>query len=136
MNRVIALGCFLLSFSFFTSCFNSTLEDGEVKLITAKEMKSILELEEVQLIDVRTPKEYDGGYIANAQNIDFMSPTFDDDITKLDKNKPVILYCKSGGRSAKCAQKMKAAGFKKIYDLKGGISKWEHSDDIQIQVKS
>ncbi|REE27197.1 rhodanese-related sulfurtransferase [Winogradskyella pacifica] len=136
MYRVFVICCLLLTLGVSTSCLDSSPADSEIKLITADEMQSILELEDVQLIDVRTPKEYEGGYIANAQNIDFMSPTFDDDITKLDKNKPVILYCKSGGRSAKCAKKMKDAGFKKIYDLKGGISKWKFSDGIKIEEKS
>jgi len=136
MNRVFVICCLLLTLGVSTSCLTSVEADSEIKLITADEMQSILELEEVQLIDVRTPKEYDGGFIANAQNIDFMSPTFDDDITKLDKNKPVILYCKSGGRSAKCAKKMKDAGFKKIYDLQGGISKWQHTNDIKTEGKS
>ena len=100
--------------------------DSEIKEVTTEEMQAILKMDEVQLVDVRTPEEFSEGYIKNAQNIDFNSPTFDQDILKLNKDKPVILYCHSGGRSAKCAQKLKDAGFKKIYDLKGGISKWKH----------
>jgi rhodanese-related sulfurtransferase len=93
-------------------------------------------MEDVQLVDVRTKKEYLQEHIVNAQNIDFSSPTFDEDITKLDKEKPVILYCKGGKRSAKCAKKLQEAGFEKIYDLEGGISKWRHSDKISLEVKS
>jgi rhodanese-related sulfurtransferase len=122
--------------SFSTSCIDAKIDNTEVKLISADEMQSILELEDVQLVDVRTPKEYDEIRIANAQNINFSSPTFEDDITKLDKKKPVILYCKGGNRSAKCAKKLKSAGFEKIYDLDGGISKWKHSDKIKIELKS
>lgn len=122
--------------SFGMSCVDAKIDDTEVKLVTAEEMQSILELEDIQLVDVRTPFEHDEIRIANSQNIDFMSPTFDEDITKLDKSKPVILYCKSGRRSAKCAKKLKEAGFNKIYDLEGGISKWKHSDKIKIEVKS
>mgnify|MGYP001954917345 CR=1 FL=1 len=119
-----------------TSCLDKVLSNTEVQLVSADEMESILEQEDVQLIDVRTPKEYEEMHIANSQNIDFMSPTFDEDISKLDKSKPVILYCKSGGRSARCAKKLKDAGFEKIYDLEGGISKWKHSDKLNIKVKS
>ena len=100
--------------------------EQEVKVITVEEMHTLLKLDDVQLVDVRTPKEYQAGYIKNAQNIDFRSSTFDADILKLDKTKPVILYCHSGGRSAKCTEKLQAAGFLKIYDLEGGISKWKH----------
>ncbi|EDP71713.1 thioredoxin [Flavobacteriales bacterium ALC-1] len=136
MKKLAIVCCLLVTISFGVSCVDSKLENAEVKLVTAEEMESILELEDVQLVDVRTPKEYDEIRIANSQNIDFQSPTFDEDITKLDKSKPVILYCKSGRRSAKCAKKLKEAGFEKIYDLDGGISKWKHSDKIKVEVKS
>lgn len=109
---------------------------SEVKLVTADEMRRILELEDVQLVDVRTPGEHQDEHIINSQNIDFRSPTFEADIKRLDKSKPVILYCKSGVRSAKCAEKLKDAGFEKVYDLDGGISKWKHTDKIKIQAKS
>ncbi|WP_178987758.1 rhodanese-like domain-containing protein [Winogradskyella schleiferi] len=136
MKKVVLICCLFVAFGFNISCIDSKLDNSEVKLVTAEEMQSILELEDVQLVDVRTPKEHEEIHIANAQNIDFMSPTFEEDISKLDKKKPVILYCKSGGRSAKCAKKMKDAGFEKIYDLEGGISKWKHSDKLDIKVKS
>lgn len=108
---------------FCTSCKNE--ESSEIKLVSAEEMQTIIEIEDVQLVDVRTPEEYNSGYITNSQNIDFRSPTFDNDILKLDKTKPVLLYCKSGGRSAQCASKLEKAGFVKIYDLDGGITKWK-----------
>jgi rhodanese-related sulfurtransferase len=107
---------------------------GEVKVISPEEMNTFLQLENVQLVDVRTPEEYNKEYIPKSQNIDFLSPTFLEDINNLDKSKPVLLYCKSGGRSAKCAQKMLDAGFIKIYDLKGGISKWKH-DGFVVETK-
>ncbi|MBF8148288.1 rhodanese-like domain-containing protein [Winogradskyella sp. F6397] len=136
MKKVVTICCFLLMVGLCTSCLDKVLSNTEVQLVSADEMESILEQEDVQLIDVRTPKEYEEMHIANSQNIDFMSPTFDEDISKLDKSKPVILYCKSGGRSARCAKKLKDAGFEKIYDLEGGISKWKHSDKLNIKVKS
>lgn len=136
MKKLNIICCLLVAMSFCTSCIDTKINNTEVKLITADEMQSILELEDVQLVDVRTPEEFDEIRIANAQNIDFSSPTFEDDISKLDKEKPVILYCKGGVRSAKCARKLKSAGFEKIYDLEGGISKWKHSDKIEIELKS
>ncbi|WCO00906.1 rhodanese-like domain-containing protein [Psychroserpens ponticola] len=105
------------------NCENGT--QSEIKVISPEEMQTILELDDVQIVDVRTPEEYKDGFIDKSQNIDFHSPTFDEDITKLDKSKPVILYCKSGGRSAKCSKKLKEAGFIKIYDLNGGITEWK-----------
>lgn len=106
-----------------TNCNNEV--QSEIKVISPEEMQTLLELDDVQIVDVRTPEEYKNGFIQNSQNIDFSSPTFDEDITRLDKTKPVILYCKSGGRSAKCTKKLKDAGFVKIYDLNGGITQWK-----------
>jgi rhodanese-related sulfurtransferase len=129
--------CFLfVAMCVSTSCMDTNFDNTEVKLITADEMQLILDLEDVQLVDLRTPAEFDEIHIVNAQNINFSSPTFEADISKLDKAKPVILYCKGGTRSAKCAQKLKSAGFEKIYDLEGGISKWKHSDKIKVEFKS
>ncbi|NRD20655.1 rhodanese-like domain-containing protein [Winogradskyella eckloniae] len=136
MKKIYTLLCLLLVCSSTYSCLENKQEATEVKLVTAAEMQSILELEDVQLVDVRTPQEHEEMHIANSQNIDFSSANFEEDISKLDKKKPVIVYCKSGGRSSKCSKKMKDAGFEKVYDLEGGISKWKHSDILDIKVKS
>ena len=100
--------------------------DSGIKDISVEEMQSLLKIDDVQLVDVRTPEEFKAGYIANAQNIDYYSPTIDEDILKLDKNKPVIVYCRSGKRSRDCSEKLLEAGFQKIYNLEGGIIQWEH----------
>lgn len=110
----------------FASCLSGCKNDmdSEIKVVTPEEMQSIMEQEDVQLIDVRTEQDRLDGFIKHSQNIDFNSPTFDEDIQKLDKTKPVILYCRTGGRSSKCSKKLKEAGFVKIYDLQGGITQW------------
>ncbi|NRA94425.1 MAG: rhodanese-like domain-containing protein [Psychroserpens sp.] len=122
MKKLIYLftACSLL---FLSSCASEP--NNEIKIVSPEEMQALLEMDDVQLVDVRTPEEHKSGFIKNSQNIDFTSPTFEQDIAKLDKNKPVILYCKAGGRSAKCSKKLKEAGFVKIYDLDGGITQWK-----------
>ena len=93
--------------------------------ISTEQMLALVKFDEVQLIDVRTPAEFAEGHLKNAKNIDFYSPDFDLQIEALDKSIPVILYCKSGSRSAKCASKLNAKGFTSIYDLDGGIQLWK-----------
>ena len=110
-------------------------ETKEITVVSPEEMQTLLELDDVQLIDVRTEDEHKEGHLENSQNIDFNSPTFNEDINKLDKLKPVILYCQKGGRSAKCAEKLQEAGFIKIYDLQGGFSKWQHQK-LNFKIKS
>ncbi|QBN18404.1 thioredoxin domain-containing protein [Flavobacterium nackdongense] len=87
--------------------------------------KEIAQLEEPQLIDVRTPGEFNAGHILDAENIDWLSNNFVAATEKLDKSQPIFVYCKSGGRSAKAAAKLEELGFKKIYNLEGGIMKWD-----------
>ena len=111
--------------SAFTFGCKEKSSEGSIKIVTAEEMKELSQLDDVQLLDVRTPEEYAEGYIEGFQNIDFLSETFQEDIEKLDKTKPVIVYCKSGGRSGRCSKLMLEKGFTKIYDLEGGITKWE-----------
>ena len=82
------------------------------------------EFPKAQLVDVRTSGEFAAEHIDNAQNINWNSDDFDAKIQKLDKNQPVFVYCKMGGRSAKASQKMNQLGFTKIYNLEGGFLKW------------
>lgn len=79
---------------------------------------------EMEIIDVRTPEEYAAGHLANSKNYNYKAVNFENQIASLDKSKPVIVYCLSGGRSAKAAQKMRAKGFSKVYEMQGGIVKW------------
>ncbi|MBT8244402.1 rhodanese-like domain-containing protein [Winogradskyella sp.] len=136
MKKLISITLLCLLMLISIGCVDKKADSSDIKLVTADEMKQIIELEDVQVVDVRTASEFEAVRIKSAQNIDFNSPTFEEDIKKLDKSKPVVLYCKGGARSAKCAKKLKDEGFKKIYDLEGGISKWEHSKILQIEKKS
>lgn len=78
-----------------------------------------------QLIDVRTPKEFESGHLKGAKNHHIYDNDFKQQVSYLDKEKPVYVYCKAGGRSEEAALELKKMGFKKIYDLKGGISEWK-----------
>lgn len=78
-----------------------------------------------QVVDVRTPEEFSEGYIKGAVNIDWTGDGFEAKVSKLDKNKPAFVYCRSGKRSSAAANKMRSLGFKEVYDLDGGILEWE-----------
>ena len=83
----------------------------------------IAEMPQALLLDVRTSGEFGGGHLPKATNIDFRSEGFNKEIDKLDKSKPVLIYCLSGGRSAQAAEMMRAKGFQ-VTELKGGYLKW------------
>jgi len=103
----------------------STAQDSasKVSLISAAELNKVNK--DILLIDVRTPGEYASGHLENSINIDYKADNFKDLIGELDPNQEVYVYCKVGGRSARSAKVMKEIGFKKIYDLEGGINSWE-----------
>ena len=86
--------------------------------------KKLSILTEAQLIDVRTPGEYEEGHLKSAANIDFNSVNFKERVSKLKKNSPVLIYCLSGGRSSSATREMEEMGFTEIYNLDGGIIKW------------
>lgn len=77
----------------------------------------------VQLVDVRTAAEYASGHIPGAVNMDVQSRGFENNISQLDKTRPVALYCRSGARSKMAARKLAEKGFK-VYELNNGISGW------------
>lgn len=98
------------------------------KKLVASDFNATIENKSVQLIDVRTPKEYKDGHIKNSENIDFYDTDFLTQMNKLDKNKPLYIYCRSGGRSGKAAIQLKEQGFTKVYDLQGGILDWKKNN--------
>lgn len=105
-----------------TSCLKNQVEGVQVLDVSKYEKK--MAQPDVQLVDVRTPEEFAEGHLENAINIDITADDFDTKITALDKEKPVMVYCKAGGRSAKASSRLNELGFKNISDLEGGIINW------------
>ncbi|RPD96420.1 rhodanese-like domain-containing protein [Aureibaculum marinum] len=110
------------------SCKNNsqnTDKNATIEVVNATDFKAKIDnAKEVQLVDVRTPKEYNTSHLKNAKNINIFDADFLTKMNTLDKSKPVYVYCKSGKRSSNAAKKLKEAGFTKIYDLNGGILAW------------
>lgn len=77
-----------------------------------------------QLLDVRTSEEFAADHIDGAVNVDWNGADFAEKAAKFDKSEPVFVYCKVGGRSAQAASKLQEMGFTKVYNLDGGILKW------------
>lgn len=112
-------------FSFFMlSCQVTGQQSNAQELAPKQFQEQIVSNPDVQILDVRTPKEFSGGHLENALNADWMGKTFDQDIRTLDKTKPVYVYCLSGGRSSEAARKLKSLGFTEVHDMKGGMLAW------------
>ena len=79
----------------------------------------------LQLVDIRTSKAAADGIIPSAVNIDFFREDFMTQLSTFDKEAPLYLYCKNGGRSNKAALLLVQSGFKEVYDLEGGYLAWK-----------
>lgn len=81
--------------------------------------------EKPQIIDVRTPEEFNSGYIEGAKLIDIQeSGKFMEEIENLPKDNQYYVYCRSGKRSGMACELMNRAGIKNTYNLEGGIIDW------------
>lgn len=106
----------------FLSC-NS--QNNTIELISSKDFaKKIQSTPEAQIIDVRTPSEFENGHLLNALNINWQGSDFNSQVEQLDKSKPVFVYCQAGGRSTKASFALSKLGFKNIYNLDGGYMQW------------
>lgn len=74
------------------------------------------------LLDVRTADEFRGGHIPGAVNISLQE--LQQKVKRIPQNKPVVIYCRSGNRSAHAARFLLEAGYPEVYDL-GGIIEWQ-----------
>jgi len=120
MNSILKY-ILLVAFTIF-SC--SLINNESINQMNSDELIEFIELNDAILVDVRTEDEYNSGYIENSLNIDYFSNDFSVNADKLDKNTPIILYCRSGNRSSMSANKISKLGFKEIYNLEGGILEW------------
>ena len=125
MKKILFLCLLLVSTLSINSCFEA--KAGSIQIINPDEAATLLDAEEAVLVDVRSQAAYEAGHIANAINIPVESDDLEDLIAKLDQSEPVMVYCNGGGQSAECAKILEEKGFKKIYDLDGGLSSWQAS---------
>jgi rhodanese-related sulfurtransferase len=125
MKRFFTL--LIFGFLFLVGCGSSAGSgDGKVKNLDAATFKKYLETHpEVQLIDLRTPEEVQGGMIRGAKNINFYAPDFEAQIKQLDPSRPVAVYCAGGVRSAKCANLLEGMAFPEIINLRDGFRAWQ-----------
>lgn len=118
LKRVAVVALAVLALTALAAC---TPKPGLVDSAGFKKVQS----SDARVIDVRTAEEFAGGHIDGAENV----PISDLAVASRtwDPAKPVALYCATGSRSAEAADFLRSAGFKTVYDLKGGLVAWNGS---------
>jgi len=101
--------------------------------ITARELSDRLKRgEKVRLIDVREPHELEISYLEGADL--FPLGTLAARLSELDSAQEMVVFCKSGTRSARALELLVSAGFRRVKNLKGGINAWAREVDARLPV--
>lgn len=113
----------------FPACAASkTTETRTFKNISVQEAAELIQSNQnnpdFTILDVRTIEEFQTGHIDGAINLDFYSPTFKEELNKLNKGNTYFVYCRTGNRSGQAMDIMELLGFKVVYNLSAGISDW------------
>lgn len=112
-------------YTLFTLLFMLISCTSNSQSITNRPIDDYTPISENNLIDVRTPTEFEQGHLPSAVNIDFASSDFLKGFEKYNKNEPIYIYCRSGRRSALATKQLAKLGFKNIVHLDGGVLLWE-----------
>jgi rhodanese-related sulfurtransferase len=118
MNKILSS---LLTLMIFAGC-----RAGAQEVLNVPAFEQALQQGNPQILDVRTAGEYQSGHLLHALQADWLNkPQFSDRVQYLDKQKPVLVYCASGVRSAAAAKWLKQNGFADVKSLEGGMTAWK-----------
>ncbi len=99
-------------------------QEKEYKDIDAAEYAELMKDKNTVILDVRSPQELGEGFVPGYVMISLFDPSFQAKISKLDKSKAYLVYCRSGNRSKTACSMMANLGFDQLYNLKGGVHAW------------
>lgn len=116
--------CFTLLLFLATSC-----QAQVANQLAPVPFKAQIENEEgaYKILDLRTDEEVAEGMVPGAEQLNFLADDFDAKLETLNKETTYYIYCRSGGRSGKALNQMTQLGFKKVYELEGGMNAWKAS---------
>jgi len=116
----------MASISVFAAACSSGNAIQTIELVSpAKAAEVIAEnLDGLVVLDIRTAEEFNEARLADAIMVDYYAADFADQLDRLDKNVPYVLYCRTGTRTADAAALMEELGFSEVYEIDGGIVNW------------
>lgn len=107
-------------------CSPLSMAQGEATDIAAQQLLvDRFNAEPMQLLDVRTSEEYQQGHIKGAVNISHN--VLAEHAAELDKERPIVVYCRSGRRAAMAISTLQELGFKQVYHLEGDWLGWQEN---------
>lgn len=108
---------------------NEKNQQNRLQVVDVATLKQWLDKDYVMLFDVREPSEYAGESIPGATLVSLSNfdPNKIPRTQQKEREKPVVLHCQSGNRSAQAAQKLFEAGFEEVTHLQGGLNAWKQA---------
>lgn len=99
-----------------------------VQYLSAAAAKSVLaEQPELVVLDVRTAREFSGGHLEGALNVDYFDGDFAQNVRALDRNATYLVHCATGARSRRAALILEREGFQNLIHLDGGYRAWQEA---------
>lgn len=130
MKKIIYFSIIAVLVGFFV-VQKVTAQKSENNRLSVSEFKKALEQDNIQVVDVRTIKEYKAGSIYKAIHMDVLQQNnFKEQIATLNKEMPTYIYCHAGVRSLRALKIMSKSGFTKVYDLKKGFVAWKKTNRV------
>ncbi len=111
--------------------FCNPMHEKNIQEIEPADAKTLIDSNEVHLIDVREPFEFNA---SNIGGINIPLKSIDEHLVLIPKSKSTIMLCKSGGRSRQAVLKLQALGYSNVINLKGGLLKWKQEIDPDLYV--
>ena len=115
----------------FAPAFSLTASAQTAVDISVEEVAALVtEHADLLILDVRTSGEWDGGHMEDAAWIDFLEDDFSTEASRIAKDRPLLIYCAAGGRSANAMKALARSGFTHLYNLEGGFYAWQDAGKV------
>jgi len=114
-----------LTIAALTTVFFASAQQATIKNVNSTEFKKLITKKDGILLDVRTLYEFENGHLKEANQLNYYSFSFKDNLFLLPKDKPIYVYCKTGYRSKRAAEILIKNSYTKVYNLQYGIKEWE-----------
>lgn len=95
------------------------------KNISVQEAADLLKQDKVLILDVRSGEEFAVGHLPHAENMNFFGGRFENDLAELPRDAEILIYCRSGTRSAAAAAMMEEQGFSHVFHMNQGFDAWK-----------
>ncbi len=125
--RTIILSVIIMAI--FSGCISDTKPTGKTQYtdVSVQQGKGMIDRQEVYILDVRTKEEYAAGHINGSTLLavqDIPKQELVEKLKEIPKDKKILVYCRTGSRSAQASRILAENGFARVYNMQGGITEW------------